>query len=75
MTNTQLILLYLTGWIPMIYIGMRINDRMWRKGQYTRVHNAYLRGWNAGYGFLQKIEDVKTDQMSGVTIKADKASQ
>jgi hypothetical protein len=71
----MLIVLYLIGWASSLYIGMRINDRMWRKRERTRNLRAYHRGWEAGYGFLNKIEDAKTEQISGVTIRAEKASQ
>ncbi len=68
MTNTQLMLLYLVGWIPMIYIGMTINNRMWRRAYKNAIRRAYNRGWDAGFGFLNKISDAKIEQESSVRI-------
>jgi hypothetical protein len=67
-----LIALYLVGWIPMVYLGMRINNRMWKQSTPAKIMSAYSRGWNHGFGYLQKIQDVKTEQMSSVTIHAEK---
>lgn len=63
-----LIAIYIVGFLASIYIGIRISDRMWRKRADARVRRAYRHGWDAGYGFLNRIEDVKTDRESSVTV-------
>ena len=76
MTNISpglLIVLYLIGWIPMLYLGARMCDRMWRRVMRDKIVSAYSRGWNHGFGFLQKIDTIKTEQISGVTILAERA--
>ena len=79
MNNSEIIGLYLLGWIPILFVGfmlgMKYCDRLWRKSVSNKVMEAYSRGWNHGYGFLTKIEDAKTEHISGVIIHAEKASQ
>jgi hypothetical protein len=70
-TTTQLILLYLAGWIPMFYLGARWNNRIWKRAYRDANAAAYSRGWKAGFGYLQRISDARTERDSSVTIHAD----
>ncbi len=74
MSAAQLICLYLIGWIPMIFIGMFINNYQWKRTYKNGIQSAFRRGWDAGFGYLQKISDARTERMSGVTIHAEKVS-
>lgn len=71
----MLIMLYLIGWVPMLYLGTRLSDRMWRKEAQRRVQRAYAHGWDAGYGFLQRIQDVRTDRTGSVKVRSSRAPQ
>lgn len=71
-----LIAMYLVCLLGAVYLGMCLNNRMWRKRETARIRKAYQRGWDAGFGFLNRIENVKVENESWVkVIETEDASQ
>jgi hypothetical protein len=68
MTMTQAVVLYILGGLGLFYLGMRYDSYLWRVRQRRDIQKAYDRGWMNAFGFLQKIEDNKTDRESQVRI-------
>lgn len=72
MTNTHLALLYLIGGLACFYLGMRFDSYLWRKRYVKRleerIQKAYDRGWDSGFGYLNRISEARTELESSVRI-------
>lgn len=68
MTNLQLIILYLVGGVSFFFLGMMFSDRVWRRIYKETKLAEFRRGWDAGFGFVNRIESVKAENVSSVKV-------
>lgn len=64
----QFLGLYLLSGIGFFFFGMMVSNRFWKRAYKEAKTIAWRKGWDAGFGFVNRIEDVRTDRISSVKV-------
>lgn len=68
MNAWQTAALYLSGWFCCMLLGMSIASARWKKRYREAKNKAYQRGWEAGFGFRNRIVKERIEVGSSVKV-------